>query len=68
MLGDDHSNTLASINNLAETYRTSATSRAPTSYSNRSLAAHRRTLGPRHPDTLRSMNRLAQICRELHGL
>ena len=65
VLGDDHPNTLTSMNNLAETRRALGDLQGARDLHEQALAARRRVLGDDHPDTLTSMNNLAAVRREL---
>ena len=58
-LGDEHPDTLSSMNNLAETYRALGRMKEAAALHEKVLEASRRTLGDEHPHTLSSMNNLA---------
>src|SRR6266511_1513037 len=59
VLGDDHPDTLTSMNNLAETRRTLGDFEGARELFEETLARSRRVLGDDHPDTLISMSLLA---------
>ena len=61
-LGAEHPDTLASMNNLAETLLRRATCRRAR-VAGAGAGAQRRVLGEEHPDTLASMNNLAATLR-----
>lgn len=65
LLGNEHWETLTSMNNLAEIYRDQWKLKEATDLQERALEARKRTLGEEHPDTLRSMDNLADIYGEL---
>jgi hypothetical protein len=70
VLGDDHPDTLQSMNNVAELRRKVGDRHGAHDLHSQALAARRRVLGDDHPDTLRSMNDLAGTRRALgdvHG-
>ncbi|HEX7537091.1 MAG TPA: tetratricopeptide repeat protein [Dermatophilaceae bacterium] len=58
-LGDDHPNTLASVNNLAGAYRSAGDLGRAIPLYEQALTDCRRILGDDHPDTLTSVNNLA---------
>jgi hypothetical protein len=58
-LGDEHPDTLRSMNNLASTYRDLGRTKDAAALQEKVLEARGRILGDEHPDTLRSMNNLA---------
>jgi tetratricopeptide (TPR) repeat protein len=68
LLGDDHPQTLASMNNLAETRRELGDLQGARDLHEQTLAARRRMLGNDHPDTLTSMNNLGATRRKLGDL
>jgi len=68
VLGEDHSLTLHSMNNLAETRRNQGDLDGAHQLHEQTLAARRRVLGDDHPDTLTSTNNLAAVRRELGEL
>jgi serine/threonine protein kinase len=57
--GPDHPDTLASMNNLANSYHALGRLADALQLREETLALRRRKLGPNHPDTLGSMNNLA---------
>jgi tetratricopeptide (TPR) repeat protein len=57
--GDEHPDTLAVMNNLAETLRAQGDLAGALEMHKSVLATRRRVLGEEHPDTLTSMNNLA---------
>ncbi|UEM21100.1 toll/interleukin-1 receptor domain-containing protein [Skermanella mucosa] len=59
LLGDEHPDTLTSMNNLAETLRAQGDHGGAWALEKPVLALRRRVLGDEHPDTLTSMNNLA---------
>ena len=59
LLGEDHPDTLTSMNNLAETYRALGRTNEAAALHEKVLESRKRTLGEEHPDTLTSMNNLA---------
>ena len=59
ILGDEHPNTLTSMNNLAETLASQGDLAGARTLQELALAVRRRMLGNEHPDTLTSMNNLA---------
>ena len=59
MLGDDHPDTLTSMDNLAETRRLGGELQAAHDLNEQTFAARQRILGDDHPDTLDSMDNLA---------
>jgi hypothetical protein len=61
VLGEDHPDTLTSMNNLAETLRSQGDLGAARRLQEQALAVRRRVLGEDHPDTLTSMNNLALV-------
>jgi Tetratricopeptide repeat len=65
VLGPDHPDTLASMNNLAATRRKTGDLQGARDLLEKTLAARRRLLGDDHPETLQSMNRLAATHRDL---
>jgi tetratricopeptide (TPR) repeat protein len=70
VFGDDHPNTLGSMNNLATVRRALGDSQGASELHEQALAASRRVLGEDHPDTLGLMNNLAETRRalgDLHG-
>jgi hypothetical protein len=58
-LGEEHPDTLASMNNLASTLSAQGDLPGARALQERVLEARRRVLGEEHPDTLASMNNLA---------
>jgi tetratricopeptide (TPR) repeat protein len=68
VFGDDHPDTLRSIDNLAETRLALGDLRGTRKLSEQSLAGFRRVFGDDHPDTLHSMNNLAATLRDLGDL
>jgi tetratricopeptide (TPR) repeat protein len=68
VLGDDHPDTLTSMNNLAMTRRAFGDADGARDLHEQALAGRRRVLGQDHPDTLHSMNNLAATRRELGDL
>ena len=63
-LGPEHADTLASMNDLAETLRNQGDLSAARKLHEEALDIRRRVLGPDHPDTLASMNNLLETYRE----
>ncbi len=61
MLGPDHTDTLTSVNNLAELYRAQGRHSEAEPLFKRALTARERLLGPEHPQTLISVNALASL-------
>jgi hypothetical protein len=61
VLGDDHPNTLATMNNLAETLRAQDNLSEAREMHDNVLESRRRILGENHPNTLTSMNNLAVV-------
>ena len=61
MLGKEHPDTLASVNNLAELYRAQGRHAEAEPLFRRALEASERVLGKEHPDTLMSVNNLALL-------
>jgi hypothetical protein len=68
VLGEDHPDTLMSMNNLAEIRRALGDFQGARELHEQTLAGYRRVLGDDHPDTLRSMNNLAAVRQELEDL
>ena len=60
-LGDEHPDTLISINNLAALYKEQGKYREAEPLMRDSLETKRRTLGDEHPDTLTSISNLAAL-------
>jgi hypothetical protein len=58
VLGDEHPNTLTSMNNLAATLGAQGDLDGARGLEEQVLAARRRVLGDQHPDTLTSINNL----------
>jgi hypothetical protein len=65
-LGDDHPNTLLSMNNLAMSYSNLGRQQEAIELGEEVLKARKRTLGEEHPDTLVSMNNLNLFLTNLH--
>ena len=65
VLGDEHPDTLSSINNLASTLRALGEAQAARDLHQEALDVSRRVLGDEHPDTLVSINNLASTLRAL---
>jgi hypothetical protein len=63
VLGEDHPDTLTSMNNLAETLRSQGDLGAARGLQEQVLTMRRRVLGEDHPDTLTSINNLAATLR-----
>jgi tetratricopeptide (TPR) repeat protein len=63
VLGAEHSNTVTSMNNLAETLRAQGDLAGARGLQQQVLDLRRRALGMEHPDTLLSMNNLAETVR-----
>jgi hypothetical protein len=63
ILGDDHPDTLTTMNNLAATYRAQGRTGDAASMHEQVLEKSRRILGDDHPDTLTTMNNLALTYR-----
>ena len=68
LLGDDHPDTLNSMNNLAATRRALGDLPGAHDLHEQTLTARRRLLGDDHPATLNSMNNLAETRRALGDL
>jgi tetratricopeptide (TPR) repeat protein len=68
MLGDDHPDTLHSMNDLAETRRDLGDLQGARQLFEETLTARQRVLGDDHPDTLWSMHDLAATRRNLGDL
>jgi hypothetical protein len=68
LLGDDHPDTISSMNSLAVARRDLGDLPGARDLHEQALAARRRVLGDDHPDTLNSMNNLAAVRRELGEL
>jgi tetratricopeptide (TPR) repeat protein len=68
VLGDDHPDTLESMNNLATTRRSLGDLQGVPELLEQVLDASRRLLGPEHPDTLESMNKLGETRHDLGEL
>jgi len=60
-LGDENSDTLTSMSNLASTYRNQGRLQEASDLEERALEARKRVLGEEHPDTLTSMSDLALV-------
>jgi tetratricopeptide (TPR) repeat protein len=65
MLGPDHPDTLASVNNLAIACQEAGRKAEAVRLHERALAGRVRVLGPEHADTLASRNNLAIACQEV---
>jgi tetratricopeptide (TPR) repeat protein len=65
LLGPDHPDTLASVNNLAIACQEVGRKAEAVRLHERALAGRVRALGPEHPDTLASRNNLAIACQEV---
>ena len=63
ILGEDHPDTAASYNNLAETLRAQGKYAEAEAMHRRALAIHLKALGEDHPDTATSYNNLAVTLR-----
>ena len=61
VLGAEHPDTLASVNNLALLYKSQGRYAEAEPLYQRALAAFERVLGPEHPNTLTSVNNLAGL-------
>jgi tetratricopeptide (TPR) repeat protein len=61
VLGPEHPDTLASVNNLAELYQGQGRYTEAEPLYQRALAARERVVGLEHPDTLTSVNNLAYL-------
>jgi TIR domain/Tetratricopeptide repeat/NB-ARC domain len=68
VLGDDHPDTLYSMNNLAQTRHALGDLDGARDLHEQTLAARRRVLGDDHPDTQESMKSLDNVRRELGEL
>jgi hypothetical protein len=68
VLGDDHPNTLTSMNNLADIHHELGDLKGALDLHEQALAGRRRVLGDDHPNTLHSIISLAEVRRELDGL
>ena len=64
LLGDEHPDTLMSMNNLALTYWHQGKLREAADLEEKVLEERRRIQGEEHPDTLRNMNNLAMTYRD----
>ena len=64
MLGQNHPDTLASVNNLAGCYESSGDATRALSLYEGVLAGHRRMIGNRNPRTLHCIHNLADCCRK----
>ncbi len=64
-LGEEHPDTLMSMNNLAETLRDLGDTSRARELHETALAVRRRVLGEEHPDTLNSMSNLAALLWDL---
>ena len=60
-LGNKHSNTLTSMNNLAELYKLQGRYEKAEPLSIETMALSKEVLGIKHPDTLSNMNNLAEL-------
>jgi hypothetical protein len=65
LLGPDHPDTLASVNNLAIACQEAGRKAEAVRLHERALAGRVRALGPEHPDTLASRNNLAIACQQM---
>ena len=65
MLGPDHPDTLASVNNLAIACQEAGRKAEAVRLHERALAGRVRVLGPEHPDTLASRNNLAAAYQQM---
>ncbi|MCQ8775176.1 tetratricopeptide repeat protein, partial [Streptomyces telluris] len=63
-LGENHPNTLASINNLAALLQDQGELKKARALHERVLTTYRRTLGEDHPKTLTSLNNLAAVLQD----
>ena len=63
MLGQEHPDTLTSVNNLALLYQAQGRYGEAEPLYRRALEARERVLGPEHPETLTSVNNLALLYR-----
>jgi serine/threonine protein kinase/tetratricopeptide (TPR) repeat protein len=63
-LGPDHTDTLHSMNSLANGYSAAGQYGQAVKLNEETLALRKAKLGPNHPDTLASMSNLAISCRE----
>ena len=61
MLGPDHPDTLASMNNLAVAYHEAGRRSEAVKLFEKTLAAYERLLGSDHPGTVASRNNLAAV-------
>jgi hypothetical protein len=68
VLGNDHPDTLMSMNNLAETRWALGDFDGARQLHEQTLTGYRRLLGDDHPNTLMSMNNLAAVRQELEEL
>ena len=64
LLGDDHPDTLSSMNNLAITYKNQELWKLAQSLEEVVLEKHRQLLGDDHPHTLQNINNLANTYRQ----
>jgi lipopolysaccharide biosynthesis regulator YciM len=63
ILGEDHPDTLSSLNNLADLFRSKGEYDRALPLYEECLAKRKRVLGEDHPDTLSSLNNLADLFR-----
>jgi hypothetical protein len=68
VLGEDHPETLTSMNNLADTRHSLGDLDGARQLHEQALAGRRRVLGEDHPDSLTSMNNLTEVRRDLGEL
>jgi tetratricopeptide (TPR) repeat protein len=68
LLGDDHPDTLESMNDMAEVLRELGELQSALKLHEQALAGRRRALGDNHPRTLHSLNNVAETLRELGDL
>ena len=61
VLGPEHPDTLYSMNGLASSTQSRASTPQAEALNSQTLEIRRRVLGPEHPDTLISMNNLANV-------
>jgi tetratricopeptide (TPR) repeat protein/predicted Ser/Thr protein kinase len=64
ILGDEHSDTLAAMNELATLYRDQGEYSQAEPLFNKVLELRRRALGQEHPDTLKTMNSVSELYRQ----
>ena len=61
VLGEDHKDTLTTVNNLGEVYREMKDYEKALEYYERDLKGSEKTLGKTHPDTLSTVNNIGAL-------